>query len=68
MVKRPHNFITYYNPRNGRVSIQACEKCGLAKGLELAQRHCDRSGAKVNKMHLAGWSEQHPVKRLGAAA
>ena len=68
MAKRPHKFITYYNPRNGRVSIQACEKCGLAKGLELAQKHCDLSGTRANKMHLAGWSEKHPVKHLIAAA
>ena len=68
MGKQVHNFVKYYNPRNGRVSIQACAKCGIAKGFEVAQRHCNLSNAHENKMHAAGWHIQQPDTSLVAAA
>ncbi len=55
MGKQNHHFITFYNPRNGRVTIQACAYCGIAKGLELATKVCRNMPMSENKMYKAGW-------------
>lgn len=55
MGKQNHNFISFYNPRNGRVSIKACAKCGVAKGLELSAKVCREMPMAENKMLKAGW-------------
>ena len=62
MGKYDHHFIKFYNPRNGRVIIQACAKCGIAKGLELGAKVCREIPVQENKMFKAGWQTSlHPV-------
>lgn len=57
MGKHEHNWVTFYNPRNGRVRIQACANCGLAKGLEVAVKQCKTTRGQEHKMLAAGWQE-----------
>lgn len=50
-----YKWITYYNPRNGQIRIKACEKCGIARGLQLAEKSCRQTMSSENKMKSAGW-------------
>ena len=52
-----HKWITFYNPRNGRVRIQACAHCGIAKGLEVGVHGCLEVPPARNRMRVSGWQE-----------
>ena len=55
MGKQQHDWVTFYNPRNGRVRIKACDRCGLAKGLETPRSKCKDVSLVDHKMRKAGW-------------
>ena len=50
-----HQWSTFYNPRNGRVRIQACAKCGIAKPLAAGRHDCVSVPAEHNRLVNLGW-------------
>ena len=66
MGKQQHNFVTFTNPRNGKVRIKACASCGLAKGLEVAVRHCNATATHEHKMLAAGWQQASDPSRVAS--
>ena len=71
MSKSIHQWQTFYSPRNGRVSIQACKVCGVAKGIVNSSHIC-KPGAKTRSL-LKDWTtkarekKKNRVKRKKAA-
>lgn len=58
-----HQWDTYYSPRNGRISIQACNVCGVAKGLVLNSHACTATNNSVKNVRLKGWTKVHRMKK-----
>lgn len=58
MSKQTHQWATFYSPRNGRISIQACAHCGIAKGMVYEAYKCEREKMMVR---LQGWTTEKPV-------
>jgi len=58
MSKQIHEWTTYYSPRNGRVSIQACAKCGIAKGMVYESYKCE---PQKKESRLQGWTTEKPM-------
>ena len=56
MSRVEHQWDTFYSPRNGRISIQACRVCGVAKGLVLNTHECSKTNNSVKNMRLKGWT------------
>lgn len=56
MSRVEHQWSTFYSPRNGRISIQACRVCGVAKGLVLNTHECSKTNSNVKNMRLKGWT------------
>jgi len=56
MRKKNHEWVVFRNPRNGMVRVQACLKCGVAKGLVMNKLHCIEVGKNEHRMRLSGWS------------
>jgi len=50
-----HEWATFYSPRNGRLSIQACKICGVAKGIVTGGHKCTIVSAKQKQSRLRGW-------------
>jgi len=57
-----HSWKLFYSPRNGRISIQACAKCGVAKGMVHQGHKCSASGEKKSD-RLKGWTLAAPITR-----
>jgi len=57
--KKEHNWARFYNPRNGRISIQACSTCGIAKSIIGESHECSAVSSKVKESRLRGWSTEH---------
>lgn len=58
MSKSIHQWQTFYSPRNGSVSIQACKVCGIAKGIVSSSYACKLRTKKSSL--LKGWSTIKP--------
>ena len=59
-MKTSHQWKTFFNPRNARISIQACAICGVAKGLEKHAGECS-STTNINKSRLKNWTTVTPI-------
>jgi len=65
--KSIHQWQVYYSPRNGRVNIQACKVCGVAKGIVTSSYGCKPTAKKSSL--LKGWSTENPAgKRVPSEA
>jgi len=53
-----HQWATFYSPRNGRISIQACSVCGIAKGIVTGQHECTEVSDEVRETRLRGWTQE----------
>ena len=58
MSKQTHEWTTFYSPRNGRISIQACARCGIAKGMVYENYKCEPEKKSVR---LQGWTTDEPM-------
>jgi len=56
--KSIHQWQTYYSPRNGRVKIQACRLCGVAKGIVTSSYGC-KPNSKTRSI-LKNWTTEVP--------
>lgn len=57
-----HQWATFYSPRNGRISIQACNICGLAKGFVAGQHECTEVTPEKKETRLRGWTTESGPK------
>ena len=53
---KQHQWATFYSPRNGRISIQACSRCGVAKSFVLEGNKCQDVSEQEVATRLRGWS------------
>jgi len=62
MNEQEHVWQRFYSPRNGRVIIDACALCGVAKGMVYKGHRCSAStSSKRNNNLLKGWTVAAPV-------
>lgn len=59
---KQHKWTTYYSPRNGRISIQACSECGVAKSFVVGDGECKKVAEETMLGRLRGWSVDEPEK------
>lgn len=52
-----HNWVTFYNPRNGRVRVTACAKCGIANDFRSKALSCVDVSLEKHPMKKMGWQE-----------
>ena len=57
MINEKHIWVTFYNPRNGRVRISACTKCGVAKDPRAHLVECEVKTIESHGMRKMGWEE-----------
>ena len=57
MINEKHIWVTFYNPRNGRVRINACAKCGVAKDPRAHLVTCEVKEIEHHGMKKMGWEE-----------
>ena len=50
-----HKWGRFYSPRNGRISIEACTECGIAKGIVTTSHACKSTSSR--SVRLKGWSQ-----------
>ena len=53
--KQTHNWVTFSNPRNGRVRVLACATCGVAKGGISDNLSCTTLAIENHHMKKMGW-------------
>jgi len=58
MNQSEHKWATFYSPRNGRISIQACSVCGVAKGIVTRQHECTEVSEEEKTTRLRGWTQK----------
>lgn len=58
MKQSEHQWARFYSPRNGRISIQACHICGIAKGIVTGDHECSPVEDEVRMARLRGWSQK----------
>ena len=58
---KEHKWAAYYNPRNGKVRINACSRCGTAKDFVTSLMHCEGNTASQQEHRITkmGWKELH---------
>ena len=61
-MKKSHNWITFVNPRNGKVRIEACSHCGTMNMPLTANIEC----TAVKSGRMANWTplEESPRHRV----
>jgi len=65
-----HQWALFYSPRNGRISIQACRECGIARGLVNQWHECVPVSPEKKTSRLKGWSNtsrrgvEQPLSRV----
>ncbi len=52
-----HQWVKFYNPRNKRVRISACAKCGIAQGPISNSVTCENLMDAEHRMKKMGWEE-----------
>lgn len=50
---KSHDWMTYVNPRNGKIRITACSKCGSINVPLIANRECSQSRSESSR--LTSW-------------
>lgn len=51
-----HNWVSFSNPRNRRVLIQGCLKCGALKNSFSNKKLCHEVSLKKNSLIKMGWT------------
>jgi len=51
--KNPHQWVIFRNPRNGRVKVHGCAKCGAIRNAVTDADKCVSNSP--NQLMLAGW-------------
>lgn len=54
---KQHNWVTFYNPRNGKARVTACSACGIAKGYVVGIMPCKKATSENHQMKKMGWQE-----------
>ena len=53
-----HDWTIYVNPRNRKVRLNACARCGVLKGLASDENYCVNITKRVTDMFdTKGWTE-----------
>jgi len=55
MVGDKHNWVTFKNPRNGKVRLRACERCGLVEDSVSRVMACELVPESQHRMKKMGW-------------
>ena len=50
-----HNWVTFRNPRNGKVCVRACERCGMVKDRLSSIVACELVPETKHQMKKMGW-------------
>lgn len=66
MLENKHEWAQFYSPRNGRISIQACQTCGVAKSMVMNKVKCLAVADEKRKSRLRGWSMNKPIQSVVA--
>ena len=66
MSGKKHQWIEYYSPRNGRISIQACQECGIIKSVALNMSRCSGVANSKKASLLREWTTNKPSKNVEA--
>ena len=66
MSGKKHQWIEYYSPRNGRISIQACRYCGIIKSMALNKSTCSEFANSKKASLLREWTTDKPSKNIEA--
>ena len=62
-----HEWVTFSNPRNGRVQICACANCGTAREFVSSDSHCMALPEGKHKMKRLGWIQVSKARHGGWA-
>ena len=57
MINEKHIWVTFNNPRNGKVRISACTHCGMAKDPRAHLVSCEIKSSELHGMKKMGWEE-----------
>ena len=57
---KEHKWAEFFSPRNGRLSIKACDRCGVAKSIGTKKISCTPVSMEKKKSRLRGWSKRKP--------
>ena len=52
-IHQQHDWGTYKNPRNGRLKVTGCRRCGVIKSVNSLNLDC--IGSKNNVLESSGW-------------
>ena len=66
MSGKKHQWIEYYSPRNGRISIQACKECGIIKSVALNKSICSGVANSKKASLLREWTTNKSSKNVEA--
>ena len=56
---RAHTWTTYLNPRNKKVSLDACAHCGVLKSMVSNESSCVDINSEIsNMLAVKGWIER----------
>jgi len=55
MKEHKHHWVAYHNPRNGRIRVNACLHCGVAKDQMAKSIPCGEVTAENHQMQKMGW-------------
>jgi len=56
VVNQAHDWTIYVNPRNRKVRLNACARCGVIKGLASNEKYCVNITKRVTNMFdKKGW-------------
>jgi len=57
-----HTWITYLNPRNKKIRLDACSRCGVLKGISAQTQSCNDKTNRISKMlPEKGWIAERIV-------
>lgn len=60
MKSKDHQWTDFYSPRNGRISIEACQCCGVTKSRVTVKVDCSPTGSDKRERRLSGWTMNKP--------
>jgi hypothetical protein len=55
MVGKKHSWVTFVNPRNGKVRLRACERCGMLKDNVSKSMSCELVADSKHAMKRTHW-------------
>ena len=57
-----HQWVLFHNPRNKKVKVTACARCGIAKGPISMNVVCEDLGKRAHRMQKMGWEKAPKLK------